>query len=300
MTLSTCGATNYDSKISVFSGTCEALVCEAGNDDGTGCAGNSSLVTFPSVNGTNYLVLVHGYDQSQGLFTIMMTCATGCTPVENDQCVNATGLSLQTLGGCEASTGTNECAYAPAVPNPPCDPWAPIIDVWYAFNSGWSTSTNLTIQQITTANLNAALYTACDAPAYIQCWNGINGPTDITAFVQPNTDYLVRVWNGGGAQAGTFATCVEGEFGMGVQGTPLDGRGATMVYPNPASDVLRARPVGDLRTVGIIDLQGRVVLTAPTMGRDELTLSVGALAPGSYLLRALDGDGRVLGHFIKE
>ncbi len=298
VTLSTCGATNFDSKISVFSGTCEALVCEAGNDDGVGCAGNSSLATFPSVNGTNYLVLVHGYNGEQGLFTLSMTCAPGCTPVENDNCTNATLLSLQPLGGCESSTTTNLCAYAPAIPNPPCDPWAPIIDVWYSFNSGWGTTTNVTINPLTATNLSAALYTACDEPAYIQCWNGVDGAIDVTPFVQANTDYLVRVWNGGSTQAGTFAICVEGDFGTGVQAAATSDATQSLVYPNPASDMLFVRSTGSARTVAVIDLQGRVVLSAPTLGRDLFSLSIGALAPGSYLLRAQ--DGAMLGRFVKE
>ncbi|MEO8589264.1 MAG: T9SS type A sorting domain-containing protein [Flavobacteriales bacterium] len=298
ITLSTCDATDYDSKISVFTGTCEELVCAGGNDDAVGCGGNSSSVTFLSTNGTAYLVLVHGYDQDQGQFTITMTCATGCTPVENDQCSGATELSLQPLGGCEASTGNNLCAYAPAVANPPCDPWAPIIDVWYSFNTGWGTTTSLTLTQVTATNLSLALYTDCEEPAYIQCWNGVNGATDITALVQPNTSYLVRVWNGGATQAGTFAICVEGDFNTGVdQAAKPD---AMLLYPNPASNVVHVRGVGDVRRVAVIDLQGRVAFTSSTLGRDELALSINSLSPGSYLLRALDADGRVLGRFVKE
>lgn len=40
------------------------------------------------------------------------------------------------------------------------------------------------------------------------------------------------------------------------------------------------------------------MLSAPTLGRDLFSLSISALAPGSYILRAQ--DGAVLGRFVKE
>lgn len=297
VTISTCDETDFDSKISVFTGTCEELICASGNDDSPGCDFNSSSVTFVSTAGTAYLILVHGYDQDEGLFTISVTCAPPCSAVENDQCANATVLSVQPIGACEASTGTNICAYAPAVPNPPCDPWASIVDVWYSFNSGWGTSTSLTLTQVTVTELYAALYTACDEPAYIECWDGVNGTLDLTAFVDPNTDYLVRVWNGGSTEAGTFAICVESDFGMGVQESEV---ADVLLYPNPANDMLRIRGVVDIPTVAVIDLQGRTVLTAPTLGSHEITLPTNALAPGSYIVRIGKNTGRVLGRFVKQ
>jgi hypothetical protein len=167
--------------------------------------------------------------------------------------------------------------------------------VWYAFNSGWGSSTSLTIAQLTTGNLNAALYANCGDPQYIECWTGVDGALDITADVMHNTDYLIRVWNGGGSEAGNFAICVEGDFNTGM---PFDGlRGTTSVYPNPASDVLHVHAVGDMRTLAVIDLQGRVVLTAPTQGREDIVLPISSLAPGSYLVRT--SDGRMLGRFVK-
>ncbi|MEO8591127.1 MAG: delta-60 repeat domain-containing protein [Flavobacteriales bacterium] len=78
------------------------------------------------------------------------------------------------------------------------------------------------------------------------------------------------------------------------------------LWPVPATGTLHVGPLGDVRTLAVTDLQGREVLRAPTMGRDEAVLSIGALAPGSYVLRALDPStgtgrgGRVLGRFVKD
>lgn len=79
--LSTCndagatpGSTDYDTKIRVFSGDCGNLSCVAGLDDADGCSAFSTLLTFETVVGTEYFVLVHGYQASEGNFDLSMTC----------------------------------------------------------------------------------------------------------------------------------------------------------------------------------------------------------------------------------
>lgn len=74
ITVSTCIAASYDSKISVFSGTCDALVCVGGNDD---FCSLRSQVTFNSVAGTTYHVLVHGFLSATGTFTLS---TSACPP----------------------------------------------------------------------------------------------------------------------------------------------------------------------------------------------------------------------------
>ena len=75
ITVSTCGtATNYDSKMFVYTGVCGGpYTCVGGNDD-AGC-GEASAVTFPSVAGASYLVMVSGYDTETGTFGLLATCA---------------------------------------------------------------------------------------------------------------------------------------------------------------------------------------------------------------------------------
>jgi hypothetical protein len=67
VTVSTCTAASYDTKISVFSGSCGALTCVGGNDDACGLR---SSVTFNSVAGETYFVLVHGFLSATGTFTL--------------------------------------------------------------------------------------------------------------------------------------------------------------------------------------------------------------------------------------
>ncbi len=81
VTVSTCGAaTNYDTKLFVYSGTCGSLTCVGGNDDlrcGSGPTrqNNVSAVTFTSVAGTDYLIFVSGFNGATGNFVLSATCA---------------------------------------------------------------------------------------------------------------------------------------------------------------------------------------------------------------------------------
>lgn len=96
-TLSLCGS-GYDTKIGVFSGTCTALVCVAGNDD---FCGIQSQTSFPSVLGTQYFVLVTGFATNSGSFTLTRTCASA-TP--NDDCSGAISINCgQTITGSTAT-----------------------------------------------------------------------------------------------------------------------------------------------------------------------------------------------------
>jgi len=292
-TLSTCGGSGYDTKISVFTGGCAAPVCVAGNDDGPNCPANTSSLEMQTTPGTEYLVLVHGYGQAQGAFTLSLTCATACTPQENDACTNATVLALQPMSGCESSTGTNACAFATALPNPPCDPYANIVDAWYAFNSGGGTEHVLILEAGSAQLVNAALYTACDNPQYVDCFTEVDAPIALTGLAQ-NTDYLVRVWNGGGSEAGTFSICIEANFNLGVGSSTAS---PVEAFPNPASErftVTGAQPLTELR---LIDTAGRCVWSEQQHGASTTTVNANGFAPGLYLVWA---DGAVVGRIAIE
>jgi subtilisin-like proprotein convertase family protein len=65
------GNATYDSKLTVYSGTCQALVCIGGNDDACGL---SSRVDFFSNAGETYLILVHGFGGASGDFDLAVVC----------------------------------------------------------------------------------------------------------------------------------------------------------------------------------------------------------------------------------
>ncbi|MGB5050169.1 MAG: hypothetical protein WBO46_14590, partial [Caldilineaceae bacterium] len=84
ITLSLCNGTDFDSKISVYSGTCAALVCVGGNDDACGL---QSEITFASDGNTQYYILIHSFGGATGNFTLEVTCTP--TPPPNDMIVNS-------------------------------------------------------------------------------------------------------------------------------------------------------------------------------------------------------------------
>ena len=59
--ISTCGLAAFDTRLAVMAGCAPASVI-ACNDDGTGCPGFTSELTFDAVAGTEYLVVVGGFD----------------------------------------------------------------------------------------------------------------------------------------------------------------------------------------------------------------------------------------------
>lgn len=95
ITLSTCStATLFDTQISVYTGACAALTCVAGNNNDGACsqggaypAGRKSTVTFNSVFGTVYRVLVAGTVSASGAFSLSVTCGVAGPP--NDACANS-------------------------------------------------------------------------------------------------------------------------------------------------------------------------------------------------------------------
>ncbi len=64
--------TTYDSDISVFTGTCDALTCLVYNDGNFTC-GFKSDVTFDVLNGQTYYIQVHGWN-GEGNFDMEVTC----------------------------------------------------------------------------------------------------------------------------------------------------------------------------------------------------------------------------------
>jgi hypothetical protein len=73
ITASTCNMANFDTELSVWCGDCADLTCVAGNDDGDGCSGFTSQVSWCSQAGATYQILVYGWAGATGGFTLGIT-----------------------------------------------------------------------------------------------------------------------------------------------------------------------------------------------------------------------------------
>ena len=296
VTLSTCGTADYDSKISVFSGGCLTPACVAGNDDGPNCPGTTSLTTFVGEVGVAYLVLVHGYNGATGDFTLLMTCGAPCSPsLANDDCDAATVIEPQAIGQCAPTVATLVCAYASPLPNPGCDPYENVNDAWFMFNTGDEADHTIITSLGDAATLNIALYTACSEPQYIDCFTDSVGPFNFNGL-DLNTDHLVRIWNGGGTEAGDFTICDEAAIPDAIgESTSANVR----IHPVPATDELFITGLpATIEVLLITDLAGRIVAQVGAPRSDLVRLDLSQLAAGTYMLKALDAGASITARFV--
>jgi len=108
--------TDYDTKISVFTGSCDALECIDGNDDlGAACDLSTLRSGFdiPTVAGREHWILVHGFSAATGNFTLTLTQACECDPaVANDVCTGAEPLTFDADGTVTISATTiGDCIF---------------------------------------------------------------------------------------------------------------------------------------------------------------------------------------------
>jgi hypothetical protein len=88
LTASTCNTTtNYDTKLTIYSGSCDNLVCVAGNDDAAGC-NLRSTVSWCGQAGVTYYILVHGYSTFTGNYRLDISSGDPCCLVTMDYCAN--------------------------------------------------------------------------------------------------------------------------------------------------------------------------------------------------------------------
>ena len=72
--VSTCNEhTDFDTIISIYTGTCDDLTCVANDDDSCGFVDGASIAEFDSTLGTIYYLVVHGYLGAVGDYGISVT-----------------------------------------------------------------------------------------------------------------------------------------------------------------------------------------------------------------------------------
>jgi len=129
VTLSTCSAASFDTKISVYSGGCATPTCVTGNDDS--CPFSRSSVTFVASNGTIYLVLIQGFAGATGTFDLSMTCVVTC-PTFSGAPANVSITNSSCGSGCTLTGGSIS---APS--GTPCPAGSTL--QYNVNNTGWTT-----------------------------------------------------------------------------------------------------------------------------------------------------------------
>ncbi|MBR9914643.1 MAG: T9SS type A sorting domain-containing protein [Algicola sp.] len=100
---------DYDTKLGVFTGSCDALVCVGGDDDVSFPSDVTSEVEFDTVDGETYFIYVTGFSSNEGNYTLSVTCEEPAT-IACGETVNATY--------CYASSESTEFTYESADGSP--------------------------------------------------------------------------------------------------------------------------------------------------------------------------------------
>ncbi len=138
VTASTCDFANFDTKLSVFEGSCEGISCVGGNDDD--CPGFRSAVSWTSQLGATYYILVHGFGAAQGEFELAIEC---CDGPANDNICDAQSLTIGVLTPFDNTCATVEAGEMSPGPGSSCtsqDGWCPFEaelqnTVWFKFTA---------------------------------------------------------------------------------------------------------------------------------------------------------------------
>jgi len=109
MTASLC-ATAWDSKISVFQGTCASPTCVGGIDDnGPSCAGTSASYSWTSTPGVTYFILIHGFGTTSS-FTLQFLCSPPPPPPPPGPCLNATPYAINNMPTSTVGSVSTTCS----------------------------------------------------------------------------------------------------------------------------------------------------------------------------------------------
>jgi len=277
ITLSLCNGTDYDSKISVYTGDCSAppLSCVDGNDDSCGL---QSEITFNTDGNTTYLILVHGFGGATGNFTLDVTCTP--TPPPNDMIVNS--IDVDEIGFPYTDPAVAMPAATTENGNPAGCDLTGANGVWYNFVAGGTGTANAMIVTPGGAS-SVTFYTAADENAsetdltlVPQQTNQCGPGTSASIFTLAGQAYYVFVLN-----SGAVTDIVIDGTNLGVSDNTIAG---FSYYPNPASGVLNLSSVENIEHVSLYSLLGQRVIDK-RVGATESTLDVSGLSTGTYLMK---------------
>ncbi|WP_203293031.1 GEVED domain-containing protein [Luteirhabdus pelagi] len=275
-TVSLCdGGTDYDSKLTVYTGECGALVCETDNDD---TCGLQSEVTFSGDGNTTYYILVHGFGGATGNFSLNVDCAP--VPPPNDMIVNSIDVD-------EAGFPYTD----PAVPMPAAttedgNPAGCSLNgangVWYNFVAPGDGDVTASIA--TPGGASAVTFyfapdenaTETDLTLVPQNTNQCVPGTSATINAEAGQAYYVFVLNTGAITD----INIDGNF-LDIEENSIEG---FSYYPNPAEDLLSMRALDVIENVSIYNMLGQKVMEQ-SFEATTSELNISALSTGTYVMK---------------
>jgi len=274
-TISLCDGTDYDSKLTVYSGTCGALVCETANDDACGL---QSEVSFQSDGNTTYYILVHGFGSATGNFSLNVNCTP--VPPPNDMIANA--IDVDQIGFPYTDAAVAMPAATVENGNPANCDLTGANGVWYKFTTNVDGNADATI--ITPAGASSVtFYTADDENAsetdltlVDQNSNQCGPGTSSSIFTLANQTYYIFVLNTGGITDIVIDATV-----LSVENNMLDG---FSFYPNPTSAVVNLKAQSIIENATIFNMLGQKVVEVSN-NTNTMELKVSSLSAGTYIMK---------------
>ena len=294
ITITMCnGTTDYDAKLSVYTGDCGAppLTCVVGNDDTCGLL---SEVTFESDGSTTFYILVHGFAANVGNFEIEMNCVL--LPPPNDLIANAIDLSNETFPYTDPSVVMIAATVEAGNPEG-CD-ISGANGVWY---KGTIPQDGIVTASIVTP-AGASSVTFYDAPNLNaietdlvlvdwyqnQCLPG----TTATIPVIAGNSYYAFVLNSGAI------TDIQIDYTptLGLNENELEG---LTYYPNPTDGMVNLSSIEDMNGIYVYNLLGQKVLDAMP-NQKNYSLDVAHLESGIYLVNVMTDVGNKVIRLIRK
>ena len=219
-------------------------------DDVIGAMPQIELCQYQYTGGNTYYVRLWAYGSGSGYTcNLCVYEATPCAPPPpNDNCAAPAALTMGTA--CSGITsGTTLPSTAEGNPNPTCDPFGVINDVWYTF------TTNPCTQEVGITLTDTDAGATPEWAVYTGYVCGVGG-TQVACnsfslsqllSVAGSTTYTIQVWNNPGSE-GTFDICVDETI---LSGDP-DGDGLCDALdncdstPNPGQEDGDSDGVGDV------------------------------------------------------
>ena len=283
--LYTCsGNTDYDTKLSVYTGDPSALTCVVGNDDDPSCTNFQSGVEFVAEANMTYYILVHGWNTSIGNFELTLECTV--IPPANDDIDNA--IDLLTVG----CPFTDENVPMPGATAEAGTPTGCDINgangVWYEFTpeiNGFITGTISSPSGVSSVTFYTAPDQASDETDLVHVdyyQNQCLPSTTATIPVIGNQTYYCFVVNTGGATDIVFDNCQLGTASNEIEGFDY--------YPNPTNERVNLASVQNIETVVLYNILGQKLISL-NVDATTTQLDVAHLAAGAYLMEVtVDGQ----------
>ena len=275
ITVSLCNGTDFDSKLSIYSGDCGALVCVDGNDD---FCGLQSEVTFASDGNTQYYILVHSFGGATGNFTLDVTCMP--TPPPNDMIANS--IDVDEIGFPYTDPAVAMPAATTENGNPQGCDLTGANGVWYNFVAGGDGTANATIVTPGGAS-SVTFYTAPDENAtetdlvlVPQQTNQCVPGTSASIYTLAGQAYYVFVLN-----TGAITDITIDGTNLGVSDNDIAG---FSYYPNPTEGIVNLKSVENIEQVSLYNMLGQLVVS----NRVDATTSqvdISGLSVGTYLMK---------------